>query len=719
MSRTRARCCAIRRRDARRRRHCRRGAARLACVVAVTAIACPRLALAISERNDVDDNAYILKGGDLAYQSVGKISFLFGFASGSGTLITPKWVLTAAHVVDSSSTSTHTFQTGSNLQFGTTYSVASYFPHPSWNRNNILAGYDIGLMKLTGPVTNLIPASRYTRFDEVGQIGTSVGYGVRRTGSNPTQSLDSRRRGGQNVIDRLGQAAYGASNDLIASDFDDPNNADGINPWGDALPLGLECCVASGDSGGSVWLDRGTRSYAAAVHSFVEALDPPNGDNTDDSSYGDTYGSTRVSSFNSWIDDQVTVKWSNAAGGSFGATGNWTGGVVPDAYDAVGLNTAGTFTVTFSGSVSTDRLIARAGSVTLNLGSGSYSLTSGTYEGSLIVGRHSGNVAALGITNGTLNTNETVIADAAGSSGVLVVGPGATWACNGDAYVGGSFLGAGGTGAINLLAGGATQISGKLTAYAAGTVNFTGGTLSAGGIDLRGGGKMLLTAGRNKTVRTVTLAVDSAGGSRIDLSDNRLIATSASIGSWNGSAYTGVTGLIATGRAGGAWTGGGIVTRQSAAKSPSRLTTLGAATAGDLGVSSWYGSSVASSDVLVLYTYAGDADLNGKINGDDYFRIDSHVGQAGGGWSHGDFDYNGKINGDDYFIIDSNIAAQGPPIVALSSAADGLTAVPEPSAAALLLATPLALVPRRRRRHRRAGTGNPSIRFWSQSVTSL
>jgi hypothetical protein len=101
-----------------------------------------------------------------------------------------------------------------------------------------------------------------------------------------------------------------------------------------------------------------TRQYVAGVHSFVEAPDPPNGDNVDDSSYSDTYGSTRVSAFNAWIDDQITNKWTNAAGGTFGTTGNWSPGVVPDQYDVVGFNTNGTYTVTLAANVVNDRVIA-------------------------------------------------------------------------------------------------------------------------------------------------------------------------------------------------------------------------------------------------------------------------------------------------------------------------------------------------------------------------
>lgn len=60
-------------------------------------------------------------------------------------------------------------------------------------------------------------------------------------------------------------------------------------------------------------------------------------------------------------------------------------------------------------------------------------------------------------------------------------------------------------------------------------------------------------------------------------------------------------------------------------------------------------------DVVVKYTWGGDADLNGELNGDDYFAIDSNALAQTPGFHNGDFDYNGVIDGDDYFIIDSNI----------------------------------------------------------------
>jgi hypothetical protein len=64
------------------------------------------------------------------------------------------------------------------------------------------------------------------------------------------------------------------------------------------------------------------------------------------------------------------------------------------------------------------------------------------------------------------------------------------------------------------------------------------------------------------------------------------------------------------------------------------------------------GLAVDDSAVLVKYTWYGDTDLNGKINFDDYVRIDGGFNNHLTGWFNGDFNYDNKINFDDYVLID-------------------------------------------------------------------
>jgi hypothetical protein len=179
------------------------------------------------------------------------------------------------------------------------------------------------------------------------------------------------------------------------------------------------------------------------------------------------------------------------------------------------------------------------------------------------------------------------------------------------------------------------------------------------------GGSVSLVAGANRTLVVDTLTIDPTG--RFDLSDNALIVTSGEVGSWDGAAYSGITGFIAAGRGDGSWNGGGgIIT--SAATPGSNYTTLAVARASDvLGMAptdsgSWRGQTVTGAAALVMFTYGGDANLDGKINVDDYGLIDFNVTLGTSGWYNGDFNYDGKINVDDYGIIDFNVAIQAPPL---------------------------------------------------------
>jgi uncharacterized delta-60 repeat protein len=68
--------------------------------------------------------------------------------------------------------------------------------------------------------------------------------------------------------------------------------------------------------------------------------------------------------------------------------------------------------------------------------------------------------------------------------------------------------------------------------------------------------------------------------------------------------------------------------------------------------------------IRVKRSYQGDANLDGVVNADDYFRIDrGFLDQpADPLYAHGDFNYDGRINADDYFLIDSAFLGQGAPL---------------------------------------------------------
>jgi co-chaperonin GroES (HSP10) len=247
---------------------------------------------------------------------------------------------------------------------------------------------------------------------------------------------------------------------------------------------------------------------------------------------------------------------------------------------------------------------------------------------------------------------------------------------------------------------GALNAAGINVLGASAQLNWSAGSITMGRLQLTDGGTMTLSPGMNKTLKIASNStVDVADNSKLDVADNKVVVTGGDIGSWNGTNYTGVTGLLQAGRGDGSWNGPGIVTSMSDATTSSR-TTLAVALAEETphAGGTFGGVSVNAGDVLIFYTWGGDADLNGELNGDDYFFIDANVINSGSvfGFHKGDFDYNGTIDGDDYFIIDSNITfSQNSPPFSTSAPAPDLQAVPEPVALAPLLMMSLGL--RRRR----------------------
>jgi len=188
-----------------------------------------------------------------------------------------------------------------------------------------------------------------------------------------------------------------------------------------------------------------------------------------------------------------------------------------------------------------------------------------------------------------------------------------------------------------------------------------------------------------------------------------------------------ISSLVGLGYNGGAWNGTtGIISSAAGAKHP--LMALGTilndngqgtstplyGAGGTLG-STFGGSVPVDGDILVKYTYYGDANLDGKVDGSDYSLIDNALAANKAylisnptgttlpytGWFNGDFNYDGVIDGSDYTLIDNAFNSQGAVISATvagetAQIAGQSTAVPEPTAGLLGMAS-LAFLRRRRR----------------------
>jgi hypothetical protein len=180
------------------------------------------------------------------------------------------------------------------------------------------------------------------------------------------------------------------------------------------------------------------------------------------------------------------------------------------------------------------------------------------------------------------------------------------------------------------------------------------------------------------TLKVKSFAV--ATGSALDLADSSLVVD-----------YDGVSPLadlewmIATGFAGGGQTGPGI--RTSAGTASMRL---GIAEAGETPFGTLYnGHSLDSTSLIIRYTVAGDANLNGTVSLDDFTNLAAAFG-APGGWARGDFNYDGQVTLDDFTTLAANFGASVPANTAHRS-------VPEPTSSLALFGLSTGLLIRRRR----------------------
>ncbi len=91
-----------------------------------------------------------------------------------------------------------------------------------------------------------------------------------------------------------------------------------------------------------------------------------------------------------------------------------------------------------------------------------------------------------------------------------------------------------------------------------------------------------------------------------------------------------------------------------------QLTTLGVASQSIFAGSTFDGQGVVSTDILIKYTYSGDTNLSGTVDGTDYSRFDNGDLNSLTGWENGDFNYDGVIDGSDGTLIDNSYNADGP-----------------------------------------------------------
>jgi hypothetical protein len=404
--------------------------------------------------------------------------------------------------------------------------------------------------------------------------------------------------------------------------------------------------------------------------------------------------------------------WNTSAAVFSNGTTNfaWTNGTSLNATFGVGSGAAGT--VTLGTNISAQTITFNAA------GSGNYTIAGGGFTLSM--------PASATITANAAATISAPIS----AAGTLTKNGISTLTLSGNTTTGGTFTVAAGT--LSLTGG--TLTTPSLLVQSGAAFNLSTGTLAATSpLSVSAGGVAIFANHSSAGIQTRTLAAVTLSGnadlyvqpaavhanrqsiitagltlggsaaawqSLIDLANNDLDIQAGSLSA--------ATSQVAQGYAFGQWNAAAGIVSSTAAGDPSHLTALGVIQNNQSGsplftaANPFDNATPGVSDILIKYTYYGDANLDGKIDGSDYSLLDAGYASHGArtGWYNGDFNYDGAIDGSDYTLIDNafnnqtlNLSTAA--IVAASTAQPA--AVPEPASAGLLAVAAVGLAARRRR----------------------
>ncbi|TWT48965.1 S1 family peptidase [Botrimarina hoheduenensis] len=208
------------------------------------------------------------------------------FFAGSGVLIDPNWVLTAAHVILDADLTPRFESYGFGLSDdywlsrGEFKAQGDVFVHPDYRR--LSGGFDLALIRFDTPYRSAEPAVRTGANPSTGDDLTLVGYGLPGTHADGyIEELRGKRLAGINTV-----RARSFGRDTLWSQFYFPGS-DLFNPLGGQGTYG--------DSGGGSFIERNGRFELAAISNSV-SLTPGSSFPSDD-----TF-STKVYNHRVWID---------------------------------------------------------------------------------------------------------------------------------------------------------------------------------------------------------------------------------------------------------------------------------------------------------------------------------------------------------------------------------------------------------------------------------
>ncbi|MDZ7776351.1 MAG: trypsin-like serine protease [Bacteroidales bacterium] len=272
-------------------------------------------------RHDVSEKEYIKLADQSQFNCSGRIIQISDSSGGSGVLISPKHVLTAAHILINSDEKTDTVvndgkkvvsyhhtneRTASAVDFKVKFGKNEYqgkaiYLHPDYLSSE--SKFDIAIIELAEEVAHIKPIKRNHNLDELHSKIVGVGFGASGIANKPqTVKLLSKKIAGQNVVDSLGGYLVNERSALMFCDFDHPTNTECCNKMGSPIPEPLEYISTGGDSGSGIFREKDNNWQLIGIVSgggvnlkqFLKS-----------GYYGQTMKITRVSLFNSWIEEVI------------------------------------------------------------------------------------------------------------------------------------------------------------------------------------------------------------------------------------------------------------------------------------------------------------------------------------------------------------------------------------------------------------------------------